>query len=387
MIEAFNSMAAELASSRRRLERTTWISNARTARSKVVAAISRPSSSASPRASSRSIPPAASARSIQRRCACSTSIKRRHRTTGGGRVRPTRPAADQRRARSGGPREERRRSRRKSPSCATGASSRGRCRHPADRRGRDLRGSRARARRCHAADPRAEGCGMARSRSPAGARDQEPAHADSIVGRADAAQALRRSTRRATSSCRSARRRSSARSKSLKNLVDEFSQFARMPPPRAVPTDLHQLVDDALALYEGLFTDVAFERRFSNTLPQVRIDPEQTAPRGDQPDRQRHRGHRPQRAPSRSRPSHDPGNSLVRIWFCRTTALEFLRVSAKSCSCRITRPRGGAAGSGWRSCGVSSPSTAAASTSQTTCRTARALRLNYRPDHVIHPDR
>jgi two-component system nitrogen regulation sensor histidine kinase NtrY len=62
---------------------------------------------------------------------------------------------------------------------------------------------------------------------------------------------------------------------SLKSLVDEFSQFARMPAPRAVPADLHQLLDDALALYNGLFTEVTFERRFATGLPQVRVDPEQ----------------------------------------------------------------------------------------------------------------
>jgi two-component system nitrogen regulation sensor histidine kinase NtrY len=62
---------------------------------------------------------------------------------------------------------------------------------------------------------------------------------------------------------------------SLKSLVDEFSQFARMPAPRAVPTDLHQLLNDALALYNGLFTDVHFVRSFADTLPQVRVDPEQ----------------------------------------------------------------------------------------------------------------
>jgi two-component system nitrogen regulation sensor histidine kinase NtrY len=61
----------------------------------------------------------------------------------------------------------------------------------------------------------------------------------------------------------------------LKSLVDEFSQFARMPAPRAVPTDLHQLVNDSLSLYNGLFTDVTFERRFATALPQVRVDPEQ----------------------------------------------------------------------------------------------------------------
>src|SRR6185503_16076146 len=33
---------------------------------------------------------------------------------------------------------------------------------------------------------------------------------------------------------------------SLKGLVDEFSQFARMPAPKAVPSDLHQLVLAAL---------------------------------------------------------------------------------------------------------------------------------------------
>jgi two-component system nitrogen regulation sensor histidine kinase NtrY len=62
---------------------------------------------------------------------------------------------------------------------------------------------------------------------------------------------------------------------SLKSLVDEFSQFARMPAPRAVPADLHQLLNDALALYNGLFTDVQFERGFAEQLPQVRVDPEQ----------------------------------------------------------------------------------------------------------------
>jgi two-component system nitrogen regulation sensor histidine kinase NtrY len=61
----------------------------------------------------------------------------------------------------------------------------------------------------------------------------------------------------------------------LKNLVDEFSQFARMPAPRAVPTDLHQLLNDALGLYNGLLPKVAFERRFAASVPQVRVDPEQ----------------------------------------------------------------------------------------------------------------
>jgi two-component system nitrogen regulation sensor histidine kinase NtrY len=62
---------------------------------------------------------------------------------------------------------------------------------------------------------------------------------------------------------------------SLKGLVDEFSQFARMPAPRAAPTDLHGLLDDALALYRGLFRDVEIRTRFASSLPKVSADPEQ----------------------------------------------------------------------------------------------------------------
>jgi two-component system nitrogen regulation sensor histidine kinase NtrY len=62
---------------------------------------------------------------------------------------------------------------------------------------------------------------------------------------------------------------------SLKGLVDEFSQFARMPAPRAVPTDLHALLDDALALYRGLFTEVQIQPHFAASLPRVSVDPEQ----------------------------------------------------------------------------------------------------------------
>ena len=62
---------------------------------------------------------------------------------------------------------------------------------------------------------------------------------------------------------------------SLKGLVDEFSQFARMPSPRTVPTDLAKLITDTLALYNGLFTDVRIEHLFGPGVPLVRLDPEQ----------------------------------------------------------------------------------------------------------------
>jgi two-component system nitrogen regulation sensor histidine kinase NtrY len=62
---------------------------------------------------------------------------------------------------------------------------------------------------------------------------------------------------------------------SLKALVDEFSQFARMPAPKRVLTDLHQVVGDALALYNGLFQDVRITAESAVGLPPVRVDPEQ----------------------------------------------------------------------------------------------------------------
>jgi len=62
---------------------------------------------------------------------------------------------------------------------------------------------------------------------------------------------------------------------SLKGLVDEFSQFARMPAPRAVPTDIHALLADVLALYQGIFTAVELRPRFAGELPKVPVDPEQ----------------------------------------------------------------------------------------------------------------
>jgi two-component system, NtrC family, nitrogen regulation sensor histidine kinase NtrY len=62
---------------------------------------------------------------------------------------------------------------------------------------------------------------------------------------------------------------------SLKGLVDEFSQFARMPSPRTVPTDLAQLITDTVALYNGIFSDVRIAQRYAPGVPLVRLDPEQ----------------------------------------------------------------------------------------------------------------
>ena len=62
---------------------------------------------------------------------------------------------------------------------------------------------------------------------------------------------------------------------SLKALVDEFAQFARMPAPRTVPSDLNEVLTEALALYNGLFQEIRIERRLTAVLPPVRVDVEQ----------------------------------------------------------------------------------------------------------------
>ena len=109
---------------------------------------------------------------------------------------------------------------------------------------------------------------------------------------------------------------------SLKALVDEFAQFARMPAPKTVPTDLNAMLADTLALYRGLFREIVLERRFADALPLVRIDAEQVrrviinlidnavealggASAGARPD-----GRAPLIAIATS---HDAGNGVVRI--------------------------------------------------------------------------
>jgi two-component system nitrogen regulation sensor histidine kinase NtrY len=61
----------------------------------------------------------------------------------------------------------------------------------------------------------------------------------------------------------------------LKNLVDEFAQFARLPAVNLAPGSLHEVIDQTLSLYDGLFAGVVFERRLAPDLPPVRLDADQ----------------------------------------------------------------------------------------------------------------
>ena len=61
----------------------------------------------------------------------------------------------------------------------------------------------------------------------------------------------------------------------LKALVDEFSQFARMPSPRTETADLNIVVDEALGLYDGLFRDIEVRHELDSSLPPAKFDPQQ----------------------------------------------------------------------------------------------------------------
>jgi len=115
---------------------------------------------------------------------------------------------------------------------------------------------------------------VARGGAAAGARDQEPAHAHPALR-----ERLRRHFSTASPQAKALVDECSetiiGEVESLKGLVDEFSQFARMPSPRTVPTDLAQLITDTIALYNGIFTDVRIEQRFAPGVPLVMLDPEQ----------------------------------------------------------------------------------------------------------------
>ena len=364
MIEAFNAMAAELASSRRRLERATHRSRAQAPGSRGPAPLHRDDPRA--RRDRRRLDRSRRAHRHGQLRGDAPARRRRRRRSG----RPAvdvfaraRSAADQRRARPGGARQDRRgragsgdRARRPRAARRGGGDA-------ADRRRRRLRRHRARARRRDAAHPRAEGGGVARGGAAAGARDQEPADADPAVGRAHAAQARR--SRRAA--------RSELVQECTTTIIGEV-EVAQEPGRRVLavcadagaargrrPICISSL-DDALALYNGPVR----RRRVRAPL-------------------RRRRCRRCASIPSRcgawsSTWSTTPSrrwiargtivardrrtiraNSLVRVVVSRRRPGHSARASARSCSCRTTRPRGAAAGSAWRSCGASSPSTAAAS--------------------------
>ena len=62
---------------------------------------------------------------------------------------------------------------------------------------------------------------------------------------------------------------------SLKNLVDEFSRFSRLPEIRVENADINRILDNTLTLYDGRITGIEVKKEFDRTIPPLRLDPEQ----------------------------------------------------------------------------------------------------------------
>ena len=61
--------------------------------------------------------------------------------------------------------------------------------------------------------------------------------------------------------------------KSLRKIVDEFSDFARMPQPELRPTDLNAIVQQVLSLYRARAEQVVIEAELQPDLPRASADP------------------------------------------------------------------------------------------------------------------
>ncbi len=61
----------------------------------------------------------------------------------------------------------------------------------------------------------------------------------------------------------------------LKQLVDEFSRFARMPALTLRATDLGRLLESVVALYRDSHPGLSIKASFSADLPQLEVDPDQ----------------------------------------------------------------------------------------------------------------
>jgi two-component system nitrogen regulation sensor histidine kinase NtrY len=61
----------------------------------------------------------------------------------------------------------------------------------------------------------------------------------------------------------------------LKVLVDEFSNFARMPAPKPVPDNIRQIIQDAILLYKDVHKNITFKFIDKDDVPVFKLDREQ----------------------------------------------------------------------------------------------------------------
>jgi len=64
--------------------------------------------------------------------------------------------------------------------------------------------------------------------------------------------------------------------KTIKSLVDEFSDFARLPKTSLRPASLHEIISQVVMMFRGIFVEIEFELALSPDVPDpVELDPEQ----------------------------------------------------------------------------------------------------------------
>jgi two-component system nitrogen regulation sensor histidine kinase NtrY len=62
----------------------------------------------------------------------------------------------------------------------------------------------------------------------------------------------------------------------IKSLADEFSNFARMPSVKFESADIHQIIDQTISPFKGIFPEIEFDVLLSADVPSpLQIDPEQ----------------------------------------------------------------------------------------------------------------
>jgi len=62
----------------------------------------------------------------------------------------------------------------------------------------------------------------------------------------------------------------------IKSLVDEFSNFARMPKIQFQEADINDIIHQAIAPFRGIFSEVKFQTDFAADIPlSIKVDPEQ----------------------------------------------------------------------------------------------------------------
>ena len=151
---------------------------------------------------------------------------------------------------------------------------------------------------------------------------------------------------------------------SMKQMVDEFSRFARMPRPQPVEVDLEELMRETLQLYRDVKPGVELAWTVTSEARRARFDKEQL--RGvliNLLDNAVEATPRPAR-------STCARSATTARWCCRCATAD--RGSPprprRSCSCPTTRPRDAAPVSASPSSIASSPITAAPSGSRTTAQ-------------------